>query len=45
MSEGSSYTISSRLWSSDAEPPVVGDKKMENNTQKLKEDGTDKILE
>ncbi len=45
MTEGSSYTISSRLWSSDVEPPVVGDKKMENNTQKLKEDGTDKILE
>ena len=43
---GQNYNLSARLWSSDEQPePPVGDKIMENNTPKLMEDGTDKIVE
>ena len=44
--DGQAYNISSRLWNnSEAEAPDVGDKKMENNTFKLLENGTQKKIE
>ncbi len=46
LTSGSNYNLSARLWSSDEQPePPIGNKEMENNTQKLMEDGTDKKLE
>ena len=45
LTEGTSYDISARLWSSDVEPHQVGNKIMENNLQKLMEDGTLKYIE